>query len=536
MRMLNQSITKLTFSRTLAIILLCLLCLTPTALFSEPMMPAKIEEAITCNWIVIASYQGHEDLSKLSYATNPGELYMRGLTANYRVEKILKNTSGSNSNPLPGNTTVHVTYSFHDFTPCMPDTSFHFTDNMMPARGSRWILFLERQNDLQQQSAPGCFWTYRGEKGRLAANPANIQEITKQIRDSASDPHHYRQADNLSLTFFSDEEFAQLDGCNKLEALYITCGPSVIGKGLKWIQKLPALRTLVLSGEHINDQSLENIAGQETIDFFSLSAPLVTDTGITHLHGLKRLNKLLLLTPRVNGSGLSVLRESPHLEDLILNDCHQFSGSTIAGIASLTSLHNLQMSNCPNITDTGLKHLKGLKNLAELQLDCGLGIKGSGLKYLAQLPQMKRLRMTSSSIDDDNLPSLSGASIELLNFTFSQITDKGVPSLKTLPNLTDLTISNPQHPLTDTAIEYLVTMPKLSRLNLNFSNVTDKGVAELTKLPNLEHLALAQTKITRTSIEYLEHMPKLKTVELADTGITSAEANRLTYVLYSRHK
>lgn len=517
---------KLIDFAVIGIALMLFIACNASSVICKPMASASLDEAVTSELIVIASYQEHEPIG-VGEPISSGQLYMRGVNATYKIVQNLKeNTTGKIKGPRPGSM-ITVNYAFHDFSPCMPDQSFHFTESMMPARESRWILFLNKTEDPYKQLTANCFSTYRGKDGRLAATTENIQQVRGLIDRSKGDPHHYQRASSLTLTFASDDDFSQLDHCEKLETLYLNCTPAVTGKGMAQIHGLTSLTHLVLSGNSIDDQSLVNLSGMSRLTSLSLLCPKITDGGIEHLKGMQNLDKLLLTTPRIDGTGLKVLRHSTRLSELVLNDCSHFTDSTVSSIGALTSLRTVQMSACQNLTDAGLAPFFSLTNLRDLKLESCPKITGTGLKYLSNLPHLAKLSINNSAINDRGLQELKGAPIEDLDLTFCQVTDKGIAQLIQLPNLSHLAISNAGSPLTDESAKSLPLMPKLRWLNLNFSKLTDQGVAMLTKLPNLEHLGLHQTKIGTAALGYLEQMPKLKDVEMTSTAVSAEDSMKL---------
>lgn len=65
---------------------------------------------------------------------------------------------------------VRILYAFHDRSACIEPEDWTFDENSMPAKGSRWILFLETEMG-------GAWQTYRGDYGRREATESNIDEV-----------------------------------------------------------------------------------------------------------------------------------------------------------------------------------------------------------------------------------------------------------------------------------------------------------------------------------------------------------------------
>jgi Leucine-rich repeat (LRR) protein len=121
-------------------------------------------------------------------------------------------------------------------------------------------------------------------------------------------------------------------------------------------------------------------------------------------------------------------KEKLNIQKVSLNNTHA-RDSDLELLKPLTQVHILELQSAA-ITDAGLAHLSGLKSLKELDLhDC------------------------------------------------QHITDKGLDSLLGLSNLTKLEIS--KTPLSDAAIDRLLTMKQLSQVYINNTRITVDGGKKL---------------------------------------------------------
>ena len=68
------------------------------------------------------------------------------------------------------------------------------------------------------------------------------------------------------------------------------------------------------------------------------------------------------------------------------------------------------------------------------------------------------------------------------------LTDAGLGSLKSIPNLLDLNLAGTK--ITDAGLKQVGTITSLERLNLNNTKVTDAGLGSLKGLKNLTYLNL----------------------------------------------
>ncbi len=160
------------------LIVICMLWLfTEVQLQAKPVGPFTLEDAASIgDLIVVASYQSHEEPKA---GTAPGDLYMGGLLSHFKVEQVLRPIKKSQDKDVPKD--LKLNYCFHDWSPCMPDQSFKFSEDKMPKKGSKWILFLMPLENPETK----VFRTYRGDRGMLPATDDNL----KKVKALVNTPH-----------------------------------------------------------------------------------------------------------------------------------------------------------------------------------------------------------------------------------------------------------------------------------------------------------------------------------------------------------
>jgi tetratricopeptide (TPR) repeat protein len=115
----------------------------------------SFEGAARSESVVTATYEGYEK----------GDIhYNHAPKAIYHITKILKGP--------PLNATLPIRYEFHDKTSNVPPPNWKFTPELMPEKGSEWLLFIE-------YAVPrmGMFDTYEGSYGRQPASEENLNKI-----------------------------------------------------------------------------------------------------------------------------------------------------------------------------------------------------------------------------------------------------------------------------------------------------------------------------------------------------------------------
>lgn len=98
---------------------------------AKPMDNPTIEEVIQSNWIVIAEYIDYSKQGKIGYFNEP--------IANYKVIQVLRGKLLDE--------TIQIYYEFQDGSACVLLKGWRFSDNLMPKKGSQWILFLKDKSD-----------------------------------------------------------------------------------------------------------------------------------------------------------------------------------------------------------------------------------------------------------------------------------------------------------------------------------------------------------------------------------------------------
>ena len=129
-----------------------------------------IDNASKSDWIVVARYLGHAPIGVKADLSSEN-LYFRGLDAQYQVDSVLKQSKNRSTSLMSLKRPIHVYYAFQDGSACMAPPDFKLNEESLPAKDSRWILFLEPGETFNY------FSTYRGDYGRLPATPENLSKV-----------------------------------------------------------------------------------------------------------------------------------------------------------------------------------------------------------------------------------------------------------------------------------------------------------------------------------------------------------------------
>jgi Leucine-rich repeat (LRR) protein len=271
----------------------------------------------------------------------------------------------------------------------------------------------------------------------------------------------------------------------------------------------------------VNDEDLALLESFEWLESLDLSDTPITDAGLTHLVGLKKLKKLDLMHTNTF-TGLTDLREKigkelkidhplaalaetakgrPEGERRALALLARFPAEfhvddkdkqkPVVGIA-------LRDMPVPDVLLAALPDLPALRSL-DLSLS---PLKGADLAPLGRLDRLENLSLYSTGVGDAALATIKGLKqLRSLNVAYDPVTDKGLDELNGLAELQTLILYHTK--VTDEGMARLATLTKLQELSLSGTAVSDKGLAALRGLGGLRLLSLSDTKVTDAGIKDL---------------------------------
>ena len=153
--------------------------------------------------------------------------------------------------------------------------------------------------------------------------------------------------------------------------------------GLPSLGSLAKLESIVFSGSSIDDNglaSVKDLAGLETLIFDGCQG--ITDRGVAHFEKLKNLRVLhICRDDTLHG-------ENPSAE--VITDVG------MKHLAGLRRLEDLTLTG-QTISDAGLRHLKALTNLKRLSLSGG-DISDAGFEHLTGLVRLESLSVSETSL------------------------------------------------------------------------------------------------------------------------------------------
>jgi len=247
-----------------------------------------------------------------------------------------------------------------------------------------------------------------------------------------------------------------------------------------------------------------------------------------HVLGLRFFN----FTARELGTWIGEVQNPDNVISLDLNGT--ISDAGMSALRVFSHLTYLEADNAERVTNAGMAQLVYLPHLKTLNFAWTTGINDAGWAYLRLLPDLVTLSLPWSGISDAALQYLASlprlAVLELREC--KHITGTGFASLKGARNLVAVDLAGATQ-LTDGGLPYISTLRNLTKLDLSrCPQVTRQGIVYLRDLPNLSYLDLSRNgQIEDKGVATLCDLPRLSTLNLAWTTITDAGLRHIGDIL-----
>ncbi|PWU00494.1 MAG: hypothetical protein C5B53_03980 [Candidatus Melainabacteria bacterium] len=147
----------------------------------------------------------------------------------------------------------------------------------------------------------------------------------------------------------------------------------------------------------LDDDVLKHVAKLRDLQSLNLTSTNITDTGLSYLLGLPKLEDLQISSTEITGEGIYSLTKMKSLRSLCLNYL-TLDKRAFEYFRSNPPLRSLELRSC-GLVDNDLEGLSNLKSLIMLRLQGNRGIEGEGLKYLASDPKLECLDLRDMAVD-----------------------------------------------------------------------------------------------------------------------------------------
>jgi Leucine-rich repeat (LRR) protein len=291
----------------------------------------------------------------------------------------------------------------------------------------------------------------------------------------------------LSYRPIDDASLVNLAGLDSLQFLDLGWAP-LTGSGLNHLAASKGLETLTLRRTQIGDSGLRNIRHMTALRSLDLGFTKVTDAGMTHLAGLRNLRELRLGSTKVTGAGLDNLKSLGNLTYLDVS----YTQVTPAGVARLEA----SLTGCRIVLElAGSSSTEGSggartsdpdRRAAEWVLNVGGTLHVTAGHVLSVVQQMT------------DLPSRAYGVVYVDLRGIRSVQNEDLRTLTPLAQLESVCLAETQ--VTDAGLAILAESESLRRLDLENTQVSDASLDYLKRLSTLEFVDLSGTKVTPTGV------------------------------------
>lgn len=203
---------------------------------------------------------------------------------------------------------------------------------------------------------------------------------------------------------------------------------AMLAGGAWWLRTNAANAAEQAAKFTLEQQGTILVANGKHIEVLNSMQP-IDDAVFAKIADLGHLHTCNLSGSQVTDAQMVVLGKLPKLLILQVDNS---PGVTSEGLSHVTGLKSLEklFANNTSIDDAGLVHLGGMGNLTTVDLSY-TKITDEGLKDLVPLPSLEVLRICGTEVTDAGVESLKAMpALKLLNVANTKITPEGVKALK----------------------------------------------------------------------------------------------------------
>lgn len=185
-----------------------------------------------------------------------------------------------------------------------------------------------------------------------------------------------------------------------------------------------------------------------------------------------------------------------------------------------------------------LQQISAISTLELLDLSFS-DLTDEALGPLKNLRSLKVLNLTHSNVTGKAIRTLSHPpNLLVLKLVACKVTDDDLKALSDMPQLVDLHLQETE--VTDVGLPQIAKLSELIVLDLRNCAITDKGLRSLGHFKQIQHLMLSKTtrhgeddrsKLTDASVEYLGSLKTLVSLDIADSQLTDQGLTRLRNAL-----
>jgi hypothetical protein len=256
------------------------------------------------------------------------------------------------------------------------------------------------------------------------------------------------EALTMSISANCETYCTNLRNLTALRRLYLEYDGENSWPCLPYIKRLTGLRSLWISGgASLRDSDLANLDQLLNLEeFVLLEGPRITDDGLRHLRGMRKLRSLSvdgcqitsdgliyfanmdqLRSLSISGTRVADLQPIAHLRSLTVLNLRdtQISDSDLGRLSTLIQLTDLSLADT-RVSDVGMTSISKLTSLESLDLT-NTDISDRAMSQIAKLFILKRVRLVGTKVTDSALTTLMGLrGVSLIDVRGTKVTRRGV--------------------------------------------------------------------------------------------------------------
>lgn len=252
---------------------------------------------------------------------------------------------------------------------------------------------------------------------------------------------------------------------------------------------------LELQRTGVTDEELKGVAELNPYDI-NLSDTKITGVGFKYLEGLA-IGELTLSNTKIAPIYYEHLTKTKHLGSLIVDE------------TNLTQEHVQVISKLPELTNVNADRTS-FDDLAA--------------RTLAAARTLEFISLRHTKITDEALRAFGGLKLQGIDFSYTNVTDKGIGYLE-VSGLLDAQLDSTK--IGSGALEHLAKAKELSQLNASNTSVDDFGIRALSQNTTISHLDVSDTKITDQAFQTISTWP-LMTLIVSGTHIGDSALHYLS--------
>ncbi|MDR1958868.1 MAG: hypothetical protein LBQ54_07480, partial [Planctomycetaceae bacterium] len=305
-------------------------------------------------------------------------------------------------------------------------------------------------------------------------------------------------------------------------------GPEVNDEGFLKLVPLKNLKTVLIENANLSNVSLEVIRdNMPNLTKLALNRIELNNEGLEIVSQMKNVEHLEIRANNIDVFGLLVLGNMEKLKVLDLRNC-----TSLTDLKYLRKAKNLQVVKLRNaITDRSISSLAECVHLTSVDLQDMEDVSDDSAEALASIPKLRDLSLFRMKYSDEILLKLEGKPLERLLLRGNpNITDKGIPLLKTMKSLNRLNLSELGSVTDESVKAVLEGNTVINNLVLwSMPGLSDETGVALGTMTNLKTLEIrGNSGMTGKTLEAVAALPKLETLTVGESGYPLEDVEKLT--------